>query len=134
MRIVVALGGNALLRRGERPDADVQIAHIEQAALALAPLAREHELLLCHGNGPQVGLLAMETGADRSLSRAYPLDALVGQTQGMIGAWLSQALTNAGVVSPVLALVTHVLVDAADPAFAAPTKFIGSVYSQDEAT
>ncbi len=134
MRIVVALGGNALLRRGERPDADVQIAHIEQAALALAPLAREHELLLCHGNGPQVGLLAMETGADRSLSRAYPLDALVGQTQGMIGAWLSQALANAGVVSPVLALVTHVLVDAADPAFAAPTKFIGSVYSQDEAT
>ena len=133
MRIVVALGGNALLRRGERPDADVQISHVEQAAAALASLARDHDVLICHGNGPQVGLLALETEADRSLSRAYPLDALVGQTQGMIGAWLSQGLTNAGVGKPVLALVTHVLVDPADPAFAAPSKFIGSVYAHDEA-
>jgi carbamate kinase len=133
MRIVVALGGNALLRRGERPDAGPQLAHIEAAAAALAPLARDHELVLCHGNGPQVGLLALESGADRSLSRAYPLDALVAQTQGMIGYWLSQALTNAGAAKPVVALVTQVLVDAADPAFQAPTKFIGPVYEQAEA-
>jgi carbamate kinase len=133
MRIVVALGGNALLRRGERPDAGPQLAHIEAAAAALAPLARDHELVLCHGNGPQVGLLALESGADRSLSRAYPLDALVAQTQGMIGYWLSQALTNAGAGKPVLALVTQVLVDAADPAFQAPTKFIGPVYERAEA-
>lgn len=133
MRIVVALGGNALLPRGERPDAEPQLRHIEAAAEALAPLARDHELLLCHGNGPQVGLLALESDADRSLTRAYPLDALVAQTQGMIGYWLSQALTNAGVAKPVTALVTQVLVDATDPAFAAPTKFIGPVYDQAEA-
>ena len=133
MRIVVALGGNALLRRGERPDAAPQLAHIDAAAAALAPLAREHELLVCHGNGPQVGLLALESGTDRSLTRAYPLDALVAQTQGMIGYWLSQALTNAGVGKPVLALVTQVLVDPADPAFDAPTKFIGPVYTLAEA-
>jgi carbamate kinase len=133
VRIVVALGGNALLRRGERPDASPQIAHIEEAATALAPLAVDHELLVCHGNGPQVGLLALETDADRSLTRAYPLDALVAQTQGMIGYWLTQALTNAGVTKPVLALVTQVLVDAADPAFDAPTKFIGAVYDRAQA-
>jgi len=81
VRIVVALGGNALLRRGERPDAGPQLAHIETAAAALAPLARDHQLIVCHGNGPQVGLLALESDADRSLTRAYPLDALVAQTQ-----------------------------------------------------
>ncbi|MCU1693408.1 MAG: carbamate kinase [Frankiales bacterium] len=133
MRVVVALGGNALLRRGERPDAGPQLVHIEAAAAALAPLAREHELLVCHGNGPQVGLLALESGADRSLSSAYPLDALVAQTQGMIGYWLSQALTNAGVGKPVLALVTQVLVDADDPAFGTPTKPIGPVYEREGA-
>jgi len=133
VRIVVALGGNALLRRGERPDASPQLAHIEAAAAALAPVARDHELLVCHGNGPQVGLLALESEADRTLTRAYPLDALVAQTQGMIGYWLTQALTNAGVDRPVLALVTQVLVDAADPAFSAPTKFIGPVYDRARA-
>lgn len=133
MRIVAALGGNALLRRGERPDARPQLAHIEAAAAALAPLARDHELILTHGNGPQVGLLALESDADRSLTRPYPLDALVAQTQGMIGYWLSQALTNAGVRKPVIALVTQVLVDAADPAFAAATKFVGPVYERAQA-
>lgn len=133
MRIVAALGGNALLRRGERPDAAPQLAHIEAAAAALAPLARDHELLICHGNGPQVGLLALESGADRTLTRAYPLDSLVAQTQGMIGYWLAQALGNAGVGTPVVALVTQVVVDEADPAFAAPTKFIGPVYDRARA-
>ncbi len=130
MRIVAALGGNALLRRGERPDAAPQLAHIEAAAAALAPLARDHELLICHGNGPQVGLLALESDADPTLSRAYPLDSLVAQTQGMIGYWLVQALSNAGADKPVVAVVTQVVVDEADPAFAAPTKFIGPVYDR----
>ena len=85
MRIVAAIGGNALLERGEKPDAGIQLHHVRQAALALAPLARHHELIICHGNGPQVGLLAMESANDSSLSRPYPLDVLGAQTQGMIG-------------------------------------------------
>lgn len=133
MRLVVALGGNALLRRGERPDAAPQLLHVQAAAEALAPLAAEHELVVCHGNGPQVGLLALESGADTSLARAYPLDALVAQTQGMLGYWLTQALANAGVARPALALVTQVLVDADDPALRAPTKPIGPVYDRAQA-
>ena len=133
MRLVVALGGNALLRRGEKPDAGVQLEHVRAAAAALAPLAQEHELLICHGNGPQVGLLALESESDPSLSRAYPLDALVAQTQGMIGYWLVQSLHNAGVVKPLVCLVTQVLVLASDPAFADPTKFVGPVYSAEQA-
>ena len=134
MRVVVALGGNALLRRGEKPDASVQLEHVQVAAHALAPLAREHELLICHGNGPQVGLLALESEADRSLSRAYPLDALVAQTQGMIGYWLVQSLRNAGVAKPAVGVVTQVLVSAEDPAFVLPTKFVGAVYDHQAAT
>jgi carbamate kinase len=133
VRIVVALGGNALLPRGEKPDAAVQLERAQVAAEALAPLARSHELLICHGNGPQVGLLAMESEADRTLSRAYPLDALVAQTQGMIGYWITQSLHNAGVGRPVISVVTQVLVDAADPAFCLPTKFVGAVYDHDAA-
>lgn len=128
MRIVVALGGNALLWRGERPDAATQLQHVREASRALAVLTREHELLLCHGNGPQVGLLALESATDESLSRGYPLDTLVAQTQGMIGYWLTQGLSNAGVGRPVVAVVTQVVVAAEDPAFDAPTKFIGAVY------
>jgi hypothetical protein len=94
MRIVAALGGNVLLQRGERPDASLQEAHVREAAAALLPLAREHSLVITHGNGPQVGLLAMESGQDPALSRPYPFDVLVAQTQGMIGYWLVQALAN----------------------------------------
>ena len=130
MRIVAALGGNALLRRGERPDAAVQLQHVQAAAKALAPLARDHELIVCHGNGPQVGLLALETEADPALSRPYPLDVLGAQTQGMIGYWLTQALQNAGVPAPVVAVVSQTLVADDDPSFAAPTKFIGPVYDE----
>jgi carbamate kinase len=134
VRIVVALGGNALLRRGERPDATIQLEHVRAAADALAALAKDHELLICHGNGPQVGLLALESEADRSLTRAYPLDALVAQTQGMIGYWLGQSLRNARVAAPVISVVTQVLVSADDPAFAAPTKFVGAGYDHATAT
>jgi carbamate kinase len=133
MRLVIALGGNALLQRGEPADADIQRHHIQAAADALAPLAAEHELIVCHGNGPQVGLLALESESDRSLRRPYPLDVLGAQTQGMIGYWLAQALRDAGVDRPVVGVITQTVVDAADPAFARPSKFIGRVYDRDEA-
>jgi carbamate kinase len=133
MRIMVALGGNALLERGDKPDAAIQQRHVRRAARGLAPLAAEHELIICHGNGPQVGLLAVESEADPELSRPYPLDALGAQTQGLIGYWLAQELRNAGVRQPVVAVVTQTIVDAADPAFAAPTKFIGPVYTERRA-
>src|SRR4051794_13185332 len=107
MRLVVALGGNALLRRGDPPDAAIQVEHIAQAAPALAAVADAHELVVVHGNGPQVGMLALESDADRSLSRPYPLSDLVAETQGMIGYWLQQALANVGVSSPVVTLVTQ---------------------------
>ena len=133
MRIVVALGGNALLERGEKPDAAIQQRHVRRAAQALAPLAARHELIVCHGNGPQVGILALESETDASLSQPYPLDVLGAQTQGMIGYWLVQELHNAGVTRPVIALITQTVVDATDPAFANPTKFIGSIYGREEA-
>ena len=133
MRIMIALGGNALLERGERPDAEIQREHVRRAAEALAPLAVDHQLIICHGNGPQVGVLAVESEADRNLSRPYPLDVLGAQTQGMIGYWLVQELRDAGVDQPVAAVLTQVVVDRDDPAFAEPTKFIGSGYSEDQA-
>lgn len=133
MRIVIALGGNALLARGEKPDADIQLRHLRSAAEAIAPLAASHDLLICHGNGPQVGMLSLESETDQALTQPYPLDDLVAQTQGMIGYWLAQSLRNAGVRKPVLALITQTVVDGSDPAFASPTKFIGPGYPQDRA-
>jgi carbamate kinase len=133
MRVVVALGGNALLERGERPDAVIQRRHVRQAAAALAPLAAGHQLVLCHGNGPQVGVLALESQADTSLSQPYPLDVLVAQTQGMIGYWLVQELADAGVAQRAVCVVSQTVVDPADPAFGHPTKFIGASYDHREA-
>jgi carbamate kinase len=133
VRVVVALGGNALLRRGEKPDSAVQIEHVARAAPALAALAGEHELVLLHGNGPQVGMLALESAGDVTLSRPYPFSELVAETQGLIGYWLQQALANAGLARPVVALVTQTVVDAADPVFGAPTKFVGSGYDEQVA-
>lgn len=133
MRIVVALGGNALLRRGEKPDADIQLHHVRRAAQALVAIAEGNELVVCHGNGPQVGLLALESATDASLSTPYPLDVLGAQTQGMIGYWLVQELRNAGLARPLVAVVTQTVVEAADPAFTAPTKFVGPVYDEPTA-
>lgn len=133
MLTVVALGGNALLQRGDKPDAVIQRHHIRDAAKALAPLAAADQLLICHGNGPQIGLLAMESADDPGLSNPYPLDALGAQTQGMIGYWLAQELHNAGVTRPIVAVVTQTVVDAADPAFGSPSKFIGRVYTRSDA-
>jgi carbamate kinase len=130
MRLVIAIGGNALLRRGQRPDAAVQRANVVRAVAALAPLAADHELVITHGNGPQVGLLASQSEADRDLGAPYPLDVLDAQTQGMIGYWLLQALQNALPGRQIAAIVNQTLVSAADPAFDHPTKFIGRVYDE----
>ncbi len=128
MRIVGALGGNALLERGEAPDCDIQEAHVLKAAQALAALGEDHDLVITHGNGPQVGVLALESTGDPALSRPYPFDVLGAQTQGMIGYWLVQALQNALPGRQVACLVSRTLVSADDPAFARPAKFVGPVY------
>src|SRR6478672_10350188 len=133
MRIVAALGGNALLRRGEKPDAATQEANVDRAVRALAPLAHDHELVLTHGNGPQVGVLAMQSASDPHLTTPYPFDVLGAQTQGMIGYWLMQALQNALPGRQVAAVINQTLVSADDPAFQNPTKFVGAVYDEDTA-
>jgi carbamate kinase len=133
MKVVIALGGNALLERGEAPDSDVQETHVISAVTALAPLARRHQLLITHGNGPQVGVLALESARDPALSRPYPFDVLGAQTQGMIGYWLVQALHNAVPGQPAGCLICRTVVHANDPAFANPTKFVGPVYDGAQA-
>ena len=130
---MAALGGNALLRRGEAPDADIQHTHVMAAVEALAPLARDHDLVITHGNGPQVGLLALESAQDPALARPYPFDVLGAETQGMIGYWLLQALENALPGQPLISILTQTLVAADDPAFGNPTKFIGPVYDETQA-
>jgi carbamate kinase len=129
VRIVVALGGNALLRRGEPAEAETQRRNVLRAASALAAAAEEHELLLTHGNGPQVGLLALEADAYKAVS-PYPLDVLGAESQGMIGYLLVQALRNELPGREIAALLTQVVVDPEDHAFARPTKPIGPVYSE----
>jgi carbamate kinase len=129
MRIVVALGGNALLRRGERADAETQRQNVVAAVDALAALAGEHEIVITHGNGPQVGLLALQGEAYRSVD-PYPLDVLGAESEGMIGYLLDQELVNRLGGRPVATLLTQVIVEADDPAFSHPTKFIGPVYER----
>ena len=131
-RVVVALGGNALLRRGEPAEAEIQRGNILAAAAALAAAASEHDLVITHGNGPQVGLLALEAEAYHDV-KPYPLDVLVAETQGMIGYLLAQALQNELLDRDVVTIETQVLVDAHDPAFHAPSKPIGPVYDAGEA-
>jgi carbamate kinase len=133
VRIVVALGGNALLQRGQTPDAEVQEDNVRRAVDALAPLARDHELVITHGNGPQVGVLALQSASDPHLTTPYPFDVLGAQTQGMIGYWLLQSMQNHLPDRQVAAIINQTLVEAADPAFADPTKFVGEVYEKDEA-
>lgn len=131
MRIVLALGGNALVRRGQPLEAEVQRANLREAASAIAELAEEHELVLTHGNGPQVGLLALEADAYHEV-KPYPLDVLGAESQGMIGYLIVQALRSETDAS-VVAILTEVAVDPDDPAFANPTKPIGPLYSAAEA-
>jgi carbamate kinase len=133
MRIVVALGGNALLQRGQPMTADQQRANIRTAATQLAPIADGNELVISHGNGPQVGLLALQAAAYEEVE-AYPLDVLGAQTEGMIGYMIEQELGNLLPFDrPFASILTMVEVDPSDPAFADPTKYIGPVYERDEA-
>jgi carbamate kinase len=133
VRVLVALGGNALLKRGEPMTADVQRANVRTAAKSLAPVAERHQLVLSHGNGPQVGLLALQAAAYKEVE-AYPLDVLGAQTEGMIGYLIEQELGNLLPPEvPFATLLTMIEVDADDPAFADPTKFVGPIYSGEEA-
>jgi carbamate kinase len=133
MRIVVALGGNALLKRGEPMTHDAQRANIQVAARALAPVAKKHQLVMAHGNGPQVGLLALQASAYKDVE-AYPLDVLGAQTEGMIGYMIEQEMGNLLPFKvPFATLLTMVEVDPKDPAFQNPTKFVGPVYEEEEA-
>jgi carbamate kinase len=133
VRIVVALGGNALLKRGQPPDAALQEANVAIAVQALAPLACDHELVITHGNGPQVGVLAVQSASDPNLTTPYPFDVLGAQTQGMIGYWLLQALQNELPDHQIASIINQTLVSATDPAFANPTKFIGEIYDEQRA-
>lgn len=133
MRIVVALGGNALLKRGEPMTAEVQRANVVVAARALAPVAKEHQLVVSHGNGPQVGLLALQSAAYKQVA-PYPLDVLGAQTEGMIGYMIEQELGNLlPFETPLATILSMVEVDEADPAFRNPTKFVGPIYDKAEA-
>ena len=132
MRVVVALGGNALLRRGEPAEASTQRRNVEIAVTAIAELAAQHEVIVTHGNGPQVGLLALQGDAYQAVT-PYPLDVLGAETEGMIGYLLDQELINALGARPVATLLTQVIVDPEDPAFRAPSKPIGPVYDRETA-
>jgi carbamate kinase len=136
MRMVVALGGNALLRRGDQMTAEKQRENVRIACDELAPLADQNELVICHGNGPQVGLLALQASAYETESHlpSYPLDILGAQTEGMIGYLIELELGNRlPFERPLATVLTMVEVDANDPAFKTPTKFIGPVYNQEQA-
>src|SRR5690606_19039230 len=133
MRVVVALGGNALLRRGEALTSENQRANVRVACEALAPVAMAHELVVSHGNGPQVGLLAEQAAAYDKVP-AYPLDILGAETQGMIGYLVEQELGNRlPKEKPLATLLTMIQVDEDDPAFDDPTKPIGPVYDEESA-
>jgi carbamate kinase len=133
MRVVVALGGNALLKRGEPMTAAAQRANVKHAAPSLAAVATRHQLVLSHGNGPQVGLLALQAAAYEDVE-PYPLDVLGAQTEGMIGYVLEQELGNLLPFEvPFATVLTMIEVDPSDPAFQNPTKFVGRVYTKDEA-
>lgn len=131
MRVVIALGGNALLKRGEPLDVPTQRRNAQRAAASIATVVAGNELIVTHGNGPQVGLLALQSAAGGDAP--YPLDVLGAQTEGMIGYMLEQELMNAVGARRIATLLTQTRVDPADRAFDHPTKFIGPVYAADEA-
>jgi carbamate kinase len=133
VRVVVALGGNALLRRGEALTAENQRRNVGVACESLAPLALVHELVVSHGNGPQVGLLALQAAAYAKVP-TYPLDVLDAETQGMIGYLVEQELGNRLPMDvPLATLLTMIEVDNDDPAFGDPTKPIGPLYDRPTA-
>src|SRR5690348_13526940 len=133
MRMVIALGGNALLRRSDPMTTEVQRGNVRIAAEAIAPLAAEHGIVIAHGNGPQVGLLSLQAAAYAG-AEPYPLDVLDAGSQGMIGYLIQQELRS--LLPPdhqVATVLTMVAVDPADPAFDDPTKFVGPGYDKPSA-
>ncbi|MDB2384837.1 carbamate kinase [Endozoicomonas sp.] len=132
MLVVIALGGNAILQRNQPLEAHLQRENIRKAAESIAKVARKHQVILTHGNGPQVGLLALMNEAYKDVN-SYPLDALGAQTQGMIGFIFEQELRNFMPGHKVCTVVTQTVVSIDDPAFQYPDKFVGPVYSQEEA-
>jgi carbamate kinase len=132
MLVVIALGGNALLRRGQPQEADVQLRNIGIAATAIATVARANAVVITHGNGPQVGLLALQAEAYGRV-KPYPLDVLGAETEGMIGYLIEQELRNRLPGRQVVTLLTQIEVDPGDPAFTYPSKPIGPLYAQAEA-
>ncbi|MEO1140280.1 MAG: carbamate kinase [Pseudomonadota bacterium] len=134
MLVVAAIGGNALLQRGQPLTAQTQRANVKTAARALSEIVRAgHQLIVTHGNGPQVGLLALQGSAYKP-DEAYPLDVLGAETEGMIGYLIEQELENVlGHDHAVATLLTQVIIDPSDAAFGKPTKFVGPVYTRDEA-
>lgn len=132
MLVVVALGGNALLRRGEPLDVTHQRANVAVAAREIAAIAADHRVVVTHGNGPQIGLLALQSLACEGID-AYPLDVLGAESEGMVGYLLEEELGHHLPHERLVALLTQVVVDPDDPAFATPTKPIGPVYTEAEA-
>ncbi len=132
MIVVIALGGNALIKRGQPPEIEIQRQNIKLAAKAIASVAREHQVVVTHGNGPQVGLLALQGEAYQEVT-PYPLDVLDAETEGAIGYLIEQELRNQLPEQPIVTLLTQIEVNPQDSAFARPTKPIGAVYSEKEA-
>lgn len=133
MRVVIALGGNALLRRGQPMSERNQRENVKSAARSLAQVAREYQVVITHGNGPQVGLLALQSAAYRDVE-PYPLDVLGAQSEGMIGYLIEQELGNLlPYAQPIATLLTQIEVDPHDPAFEKPSKPIGPIYTREEA-
>ncbi len=139
MKVLIALGGNAILRRGEKGTAEEQIAHVRNTAEQLVWLVSEgDQIAITHGNGPQVGDILLKNEMAKEMLPPMPLDVCGAESQGMIGYMLQQAMDGAlrakGIRTPVVTVMTQTLVDRADPAFGHPTKPIGPFYSEAEAT
>ena len=132
MLVIIALGGNALIQRGQIPEVEIQRQNIKRAAQAVAEVAREHQVVVTHGNGPQVGLLAMQAETYHQV-KPYPLDILDAETEGAIGYLIEQELYNQKLAPPIVTLLTQIEVNPQDPAFSQPTKPIGAIYSELEA-
>ncbi len=133
MRVVIALGGNALQKRGQAMTVESQRANVAVACRALAPMCLEHEVVISHGNGPQVGLLALQAAAYGE-EESYPFDVLGAQTEGMIGYFIEQELGNLlPFDKPLATILTMTEVSPDDPAFDDPSKFVGPVYDEDTA-
>jgi carbamate kinase len=133
VRIVIAIGGNALLKRGEPLSAENQSRNMAMSAIGLAQICKDHEVVIVHGNGPQIGLLALQSSAYKATER-YPLDVIGAESQGMIGYVIAQAMKAALPARDSVAVVTRTIVDRDDLAFERPTKPIGPIYTSAEVT